>query len=365
MDSIEDYCAVDAGAGPFCRNEAFWRIFSKIIWCGLAGVYPDDKVRPGMQKLLRIKQLCDNRALLLDAFTRGRAKEIADAVPDATRRLKELRTIKKEREANCLVIFTSFRLWVLHMVRYNPHYAAVASTVIDWEHLRLETNHMGDLIRNTNLFVDDVFCEARIQLKRANKNEKRDVYRYHKLSCVGTILTESNRVLEKIIYSNTIEFQKEIELLLRMEHEHIHNGAGPATILEMVKESRVLLPYFTPQQGDTPLGTQISNVLELWQTLLASLERPIHIHVKENILNYLVKVPVHSRISPLSLSVMMDPRYFFHFFEKYRLPQLCFRGVLVARRVSGGRAPKRVYRVAWNERLREFPVEKKINIMFK
>jgi hypothetical protein len=321
LDSVEDYCAVDAGNGPFCRNEAFWRVFSKIIWCSLAGAYPDDTVRPGMQKLLRIKQLCDNRALLLDAFTRGRAKQIAEAIPEATRRLKELKTIKKERESNCLVIFTAFRQWVLHMVRYNPHYAEAASTVIDWEHLRQETNRMGDLIRNTNLFVDDVFCEARIQLKRANKNEKRIVYRYHKQSCVGTILTESNRVLEKVIYSNTIEFQKEIELLLRMEQEYLRGEAGPATILEMVKENRVLLPYFTTTEKVEPrdyfqnvsardiLGSQISSVLELWQTLLASLERPIQIYVKENILNYLVKVPVHQRISPMSLCVMMDPRY--------------------------------------------------------
>lgn len=308
LDQIEEYCTVDAGAGPFCRNEAFWRVFSKIIWCALAGVYPEDTVRPSMQKLLRIKQLCDNRALLLDSFTRQKARQAASNIADPTERLKELKIIKKEREANSLVIFTAFRLWILHMARYNPHYTTISSELIDWEHLREETNHMGDLIRNTNLFVEDVFAEARIQLKRANKNEKRDVYRYHKLSCVATILSESNRVLEKVIYSNTIEFQKEIELLQRMEQQR---SQDPQAVLDIVRENRVLFPYFVSETFVTAQDVQrrVSEVIELWQTLLASLERPIQIHVKEQILNYLVKIPPAERLTPLSLSVLTDTGY--------------------------------------------------------
>ena len=55
-------------------DEPFWRFFSKCVWCLLAAAYPgDDPVN--MFQLLRAKQLCDNRTLLIKALSRSDAIE--------------------------------------------------------------------------------------------------------------------------------------------------------------------------------------------------------------------------------------------------------------------------------------------------
>lgn len=176
LDQIDYLCQGDASQFNqfYCRDEGFWRIFNKIIWCSLAGVYPSTKIRPDFRKLLRIKQLCDNRTLLMDCLTRNSAKDRAtELIQDQNELQKELKRIKKEREENCLIIFTSVRLFVIHMAHHNPHYATVAHECINWPSFQQETSHMGDIIRGSNLYLEDAFAEARILLTRSNKNEKR------------------------------------------------------------------------------------------------------------------------------------------------------------------------------------------------
>jgi hypothetical protein len=312
LDQIQEMCAdnpLDALSRQrrYCRNEAFWRVFSKIMWCCLAGTYPNTTEKPGMRKLLRVKQLCDNRTLLMDTLTREGAVKRAREMTDAARRRQELARIKKEKEDNCLIIFTAFRLYILHMVHYNPHYAAVAHTAINWDAFESETIHMGDLIRGSNLFAEDAFAEARTLLTRANKLEKRNVYRFRKTSCVATILSESNRVLEKIIHNSAEPFKREIFELQRIcEHPDLTLEEQ----MDVIRSFPAFYDYFDGVPRDTEhIGTRAREVLSFWQTLYHSLETFVDEGIKERILNLMIKVPRHQRLTPLVLSVLRDPRY--------------------------------------------------------
>jgi hypothetical protein len=111
MKDLYTYCT---------KNAAFWRFFSKLMWCMLVGLYPNcTSPITDMRALLRIKHLCDNRTLLMHALCRGDGQLTAVA--------------RKERERNAVIVATAFRLYTTHLIRYNPHFAESFADVVDWE----------------------------------------------------------------------------------------------------------------------------------------------------------------------------------------------------------------------------------------
>jgi hypothetical protein len=308
LDLIALLCAVEEGK-RYCKNEGFWRIFSKIMWCCLAGTYPNSRGRiTDVRKLLRIKAICENRTLLLKILTRSDASERAHTMfADDKPSLKiELEKIKKERENNCLIIFTAFRLYVLHMAHFNPHYAAVAHKCVDWPMFVQETNNMAEIIRKSNLFAEDAFGEARNNLATANKREKRDVYRFRKLSCAATLLSECNKVMEKVIYTSTIHFTEEVRQL-----SYVCNYGGESTqsALDMIRSFPVVFKYFETLTELDDIIKRAKEVLLLWQTKLAALESAVSVEAKEGLMNLLSRIPRDMRLKPIALSIMRLPEY--------------------------------------------------------
>lgn len=315
LEQIEELCthrarpAQTTTARTYCNNEGFWRVFSKIMWCCLTGAYPGSRVVPDMRKLMRVKELCDNRTLLINALTRGDAVEEANGIADASKRASELQRLKKEREDNCLVIFTAFRLYVLHMAHYNPHYADIAGIAIPWDAFREETNDMADLIRQSNLYATDVFGDARSLLARANKLKKRDVYRFRKQSLAATLLSENNEVLDKVVQRNLPACEREISVLQSMCAPTIN----AQQCMDMARSCPAFYDYFNDDTIDetdvVAIRSRAKEVLVLWQRLYNALEKPLNSEVRSRILVYMMRVPRHKRWTPMTLSIMRDPRY--------------------------------------------------------
>jgi hypothetical protein len=201
MNDLYAYCM---------KYEAFWRFFSKLMWCMLAGLYPScaGQEVTDMRKLLRIKHLCENRAILMDALCRvGR---------DATA------MAQKERERNASIVATAFRLYTVHLIHYNGHFAEAFSGVMDWDTFKVESVALGNTIRHTNLYmVDDPFMEARKRITTFSKDPdgKRKIYRFRKHPCITTLLSECNKVIQKIIVPDPVEFQREIDVLLQVANQ--------------------------------------------------------------------------------------------------------------------------------------------------
>jgi hypothetical protein len=286
----------------FAENEAFWRLFSKIMWCCLSGSYTRGvTVRADFRKLLRIKYICDNKNVLLDALTRRKAEEQANG------NAQILKRIQKERENNCLIVFTAFRLYIIHMASYNPHYVEYANEFINWDAFEKETFAMGDIIRGTNLFCEDVFAEARCLLKKTNKNDKREVYRFRKYSCESAMLFETNQILEKVVYPNTVYYTNEIKDL-----EHYFKTINEENFLdikELTKQFNGTYKYIKDCQSVSEIKEILQKLILLRQVYLEALEKPLEIEIKERILNALVKVPEHERLTAKYLSILTHKNY--------------------------------------------------------
>ena len=53
----------------------------------------------------------------------------------------------KENDKACNIIFTAFRLWIVHMARNQPHYQLGVASCIDWNAFVEETNSHARTIR--------------------------------------------------------------------------------------------------------------------------------------------------------------------------------------------------------------------------
>jgi len=269
----------------FCmKNAAFWRFFSKLMWCMLSGLYPNCTPITDMRALLRIKHLCDNRAILLQALCRG-GEEPLSAVA------------RKERERNASIVATAFRLYTSHLIRYNPHFAEAFAEVVDWDTFEKEAVAMGDAIRNTNLYlVEDPFMEARKRIASFGKEPdgKRVIYRFRKHSCITTLLSVCNKIIQKVLTPDAEHFAREIEVMQRVGGDL---DAYPA-----------IYDYFATVPRET--WPDVANsVIPVWQTLLHAIQTNISQTVKERILNWMLRVPRHERLAPRTLAVLQIDRY--------------------------------------------------------
>lgn len=273
-----------------------------------------------MFQLLRAKQLCDNRTLLIKALSRSDAIETVqkDDTLTAAQRKDMLKRIKKEQESNCLgkitplepppergaarrtpcvvsprdpnlfvVIVTAVRKYVIHMVsRYNTHYAP---DTIDWPTFERETNEMARRIRQSNTFIDDAFQETRVQLARTNKMKERTVYRFRKHSCSKTLSTEFGEVIHKMFERSAIpNFKSDMDLMVQL--------------LSMPEDDAKL--FARPNKAFGPMVQNAENVHRTlrqlfahWQDTVTFMEYKPSPTTKDRMLNLIFNMPKRMRMS--------------------------------------------------------------------
>lgn len=184
-------------------DEAFWRLVSKLFWVALAGLYPGKlaptKNKLGMRELLRIKELTGSRDKLMAALTKDQPKFGNTATGN--------------NNGGPLIMFTPFRLYVLYMASFNPHYVEMARRCINWDYFETDAIDLADIIREQNLFPDDPFAQARKRLSKTAKSPSSKVHRFRRKSKAITIMEQMNTTLEKTVLKDMHDKLADLEIL--------------------------------------------------------------------------------------------------------------------------------------------------------
>jgi hypothetical protein len=168
--------------GSLNKDDAFWKVFSKLFYCMLLDMYPhflsQGERSFDLKKLSHLKRISEDKKFLKKSLS-----IIATA---------------KEKDKGCYIVFTAYRLWILLMSHEQMHFRN--HSIINWELFHQKTIEMANTIRNSNLFVEDCFADAREILSKVNKNPKTKVYRFRKSNTIEMILEKMVQTLEKELY---------------------------------------------------------------------------------------------------------------------------------------------------------------------
>lgn len=164
-------------AQTIMTNEAFWRVFSSLLYCMLVDTYPEHVSRD------RTRCFDVARITAIRRYVSDREAVRASLVCNGT---------SKETDRNCYVIFTAFRLWMVMMVGNQPHYVDAIRHCLDWTQFEAQVADMARTIRGTlDLSKEDMYVKARAELTRTKGGSaKPKVYRYRKSDATGTILEQ-------------------------------------------------------------------------------------------------------------------------------------------------------------------------------
>lgn len=280
------------------KHAGFWRIFSKMCWVMLANLYPGELAcktnTMTMRDLMRVKQLTDSRELLLAAMTANQGKKAEGA------------------NGGPLVVFTVFRLHILYMASFNPQFVEHAKKCIDWEYFKRDVLKLADIVRSQNLFPDDPFSRARMQLSKTVKSPHSKVHRLRRKSLSICLMDQLNDALEKTILKDRQIFSSDLPRL-----SAIRAGAEAGQVPSEIKQ----------QFKDTVLGAHIAQAHKscfesmesfseiLNQTISLANEaalfyrRLLDVKYKAPLLNMLIRMQPHERATEKAFSMLMRPEY--------------------------------------------------------
>jgi hypothetical protein len=180
------------------EHPAFWSYFRHLVWVLLANLYfpfySEEAERVlTMRQLLRIRDLCNDKELLISSLTPANAREQgANGAP--------------------LVMTSFFRMHIHFIALRNPQYIEVASKFIDWNHFLQDTLKIANVVRSFPLFAENnPFGAARLQLSKTVKSPQSQIYRLKRHSCSLMISEHCNTLLEKRMMKERHSFQKDKE----------------------------------------------------------------------------------------------------------------------------------------------------------
>lgn len=269
------------------NDEAAWKIISRLFWVMLANLYPGelgDGPMPTFRELLRAHEITSSKQLLLSALKESASAGKGDGI-----------------QGGPLVVFVAFRLHILYMASHNPSYVDQARKCIDWDHFWESTIDLANMIRETSLFPDDPFAQARKQLGKTIKNPNAKVHRFKGRSQTVAITAHMNATLEKIIIQD--------------KHARATKLATLQTIaLEENLTSRLaqFQAAFAGIAHDAPLTLDnVNEVLQRYiavnQSALPFYESLLNIRCKGAILNMLIRMPPEERMTLGSFSLLTLP----------------------------------------------------------
>ena len=264
------------------HTSSFWPVFSKICWVMMADLYPgpiaSTKQHLSMRDLLRIRELTDSREKMLSIFTAG-----------------------GKDSGGPLIIFSTFRLHIIHLALHDSEYMKEASACIDWAHFEQDAATLAEIIRENRFFSDDVFAQARAHLsKTSSKSLQTHVFRMHRTSLSVNLSSEMSKCLKKYVLTNrlnraadrkTLRTLVENECWDRLEFNktHIAKEIGP---VEM-----------------TDLKQCMIAALNVCNKAYEHFNKHFHFPEKSAILNALLKIPNHLRFTRDAFSILRDPKY--------------------------------------------------------
>ena len=271
------------------QSDGFWRIFSRLAWVMLAGLYPGElgsfsTPYTGMRDLLRIKELTDHKTLLLDALSAG-GSPASGGGP--------------------LVLFTVFAMHIVYMASKNAQYVEQAKRCIDWDNYKREVIHLCNIVRGNKLFSADPFKQARIQLNKTVKSPNTHVHRLRAASLEMMLSEQCKEHLEKKLLKDKQNHARDavqLEAILRTG-DNVHALFVQRTKLGAWAEEHVV----DVQQFTLDHVREAYAVTQRAKSFYDSLLRETHF--KGPIADALVRMPKSERMTLDAFSLLRLERY--------------------------------------------------------
>ena len=271
-------------------SPAFVPVFSKLCWVMFADLYPgrlaSQDQHLNMRDLLQLRHLTGTRDMLLKTMT------------------------ESDTEAGGpLIMQTVFRLHIFHMARSDAEYTAQVCSCRDWRYQEEEARKLAELIRSHRYFDQpDTFAHARAAIGRTSpesestKGHHVQVYRMPrtnmpvKLSFQLTSMfkarhltdayacTHDRRILQAIASGKAAveEFERTF-LCKRLKEDGVYESQGVAEIIQPALEMCMRARQFHSSHIDCV--------------------------PKSAILNALLKIPVHLRMTRDAFAILTHPKY--------------------------------------------------------
>lgn len=279
------------------EDEGFWRVFSRLMWVLLANLYPkrisSAKTETlGMRDLLRAKELCDSKALMIEALTADQSG-FGKPVPRNA----------KAAGANGgpLLVFVAFRMHIVYMADLNPEYALIADKCINWGEFKSNTLHSAALIRESGYFPADPFAQARIKLSKTVKSPSSKVHRLRKQSMAATITDHVNDTLEKTLIRDKHSRWADLKLIesIRLEPDET----------KRLQRFRIAMQTFEDSVTRENMHSLIEQRLKLDRDAIDFYERILNLDCKARILNVLLRMHPKDRMTIRGFSLLTLPKY--------------------------------------------------------
>lgn len=262
------------------QNPGLEALFSKLCWVMFANLYPGELAAPhgtqlGMRDLIRIKELTENRDELLAALA-----------------------VRKPSPSGApLIVFTLFRLHILHIASFNPQYVTHASECIDWEFFKQDSIKLANLIRQHRLFAADCFATARLQLGKTVKTPNARVHRMRRRSAAVSIMDHFNEKLEKSLLKTQRAFQQELCLLLSLTADRYYAS------------SSLMAAYVRDTLGiEGPVSDELlEESRETARLICQRYETALNVRCKSAILNALIELPPEQRMTASAFAMLKAP----------------------------------------------------------
>lgn len=274
------------------EEPGLWTLFQRLSWTMLANLYPGELAAPhgrlGMRDLLRIKELTDDREALMDA--------LAVRNPSAS--------------GASLIVFTIFRMHILHMASFQPQYVEQASQCVDWPFFRADSIKLANLVRHYHLFGVDCMATARLHLGKTVKTPNARVHRMRRRSLSVTLMDQINEKLEKTLLKTMRTLQREQRLLASLS---VDQFMGSRSLFARFIQRQLASP--DDDEGEQGQGQgRLINVAkyleesrETVDLICKRFQDALTVTCKSAILNALIALPPEQRMTGPAFAMLTAP----------------------------------------------------------
>lgn len=303
-------------------DPTFWSVFSRLVWVMLSNTYPGDlacrQSNMGMRELLRAKELCESKELLIAALTAkqpgfDKMKEDDGSGEDEDDNATQSASASGSN-GGPLVVFTIFRLHILFMASFNDQYVSHARQCIDWDYFKKDVIKLANIVREQSLFPADPFAQARKQLSKTVKSPHARVHRLRRRSMAISLMDQFNETLEKSIlkdrqnhtndYSKLCELRTTLEAASVLSQDHVDKFCATFLGADIFLHKRDFV-----MSSMSAFSSSVAAAIETATNAKEYYSRLVNISCKSAILNILIRIPPQERLTRNAFSVLMEPAY--------------------------------------------------------
>jgi len=290
------------------KSPGFYHMYQQIFWCMLSNAYPNqtvDQYRFDMKYLLRCYVICWTDQALLCELIGGHTRIKEAKQKQSTLGVDYVKKLRKDFSKTSSIILCAFRMYIVYLYEQNPHYVRILKLCIDLTRMKQQTYHMANLIRNSNVYAQDAFANARKKLARYNKKpDNGKVYRYKKDTCLGIILKPLCQQFESWILEAKRRYEEHLTTLdTLLKQGECHNVIRKRMLYPPTSFTHIFL------DETKTFDEQVACAKKEASITLDILDSPKGLTWKENILNFVMRVAPGEWLSAQAISVLTLQRF--------------------------------------------------------